>query len=677
MSNSRKTFIAVLLLMALAVATIFGQQSQGFDQANLDKNTAACTDFYQYANGGWLAANPIPGAYSSWGVANLLDEKNRDVTHDILEAAAKNTNAAKGSSEQKVGDYYASCMDEAKIEAEGMKPIAPAFEMISEIKDVAGLQNIIAHFHSVGLPVLFNSGSTQDFKNSADVTFEVYQGGLGLPDRDYYIKTDDRSKGIRDAYVAHMAKMFQLLGDDADKSAAEAQTVISIETKLAEASMTRVEMREPEHIYHRMTVAQVKELAPAYDWTGYMQKIGVTQKTDINVATPDFFKGLNSMLSSVPLDDWKTYLRWHLINNTAAALSSAFVDEDFNFKGKTLQGQKENLPRWKRCAAGTDRVMGEAVGEVWVKKAFPPAAKARALDMVHNLEAALKSDLSTLSWMSPETRQQAIKKLDAFLNKIGYPDKWRDYSSMKIDRGSYVMNRVQAGAFEKRRDLAKIGQPVDRMEWGMSPPTVNAYYNPQINEIVFPAGILQPPFFDANADDAYNYGGMGSVIGHEMTHGFDDQGAQFDSIGNLKDWWTEADLKNFKERSQCVIDQFSSFEIEKGLNENGKLVVGESIADLGGLVVAYAAYQKAMEGKPRKVIDGFTPEQRFFLGYARGWATNTRPELARMLATVDPHPLPKFRVNGPLSNMPQFAQAFSCKAGDAMVRPDKDRCQIW
>jgi putative endopeptidase len=677
MSNSRKTFIAVLLLMALAVATIFGQQSQGFDQASLDKNTAACTDFYQYANGGWLAANPIPGAYSSWGVANILDEKNRDVTHDILEAAAKNTNAAKGSSEQKVGDYYASCMDEAKIEAEGVKPIAPAFEMISEIKDVAGLQNLIAHFHSMGLNVLFNSGSTQDFKNSAEVTFEVFQGGLGLPDRDYYIKADDRSKGIRDAYVAHMAKMFQLLGDDATKSAAEAQTVMSMETKLAEASMTRVEMREPEHIYHRMTLAQVKELSPAYDWTAYMQNIGVTQKTDVNVATPDFFKALNSMLTSVPLDDWKTYLRWHLINNTAAALSSAFVDEDFNFKGKTLQGQKENLPRWKRCAAGTDRVMGEAVGEVWVKKAFPPSAKARALDMVRNLEAALKSDLSTLSWMSPETRQQATKKLEAFLNKIGYPDKWRDYSSMKIDRGPYVLNRAQAAAFEKRRDLAKIGQPVDRMEWGMSPPTVNAYYNPQINEIVFPAGILQPPYFDANADDAYNYGGMGSVIGHEMTHGFDDQGAQFDSIGNLKNWWTEADLKNFKERSQCVIDQFSSFEIEKGLNENGKLVVGESIADLGGLVVAYAAYQKAMEGKPRKVIDGFTPEQRFFLGYARGWATNTRPELARMLATVDPHPLPKFRVNGPLSNMPQFAQAFSCKAGDAMVRPEKDRCQIW
>ena len=401
------------------------------------------------------------------------------------------------------------------------------------------------------------------------------------------------------------------------------------------------------------------------------------QKADVNVATPEFFKAVNQQLTSTSFGDWQTYLRWHLLNSNAAALSSSFVDEDFNFKGKTLQGSKENLPRWKRCAAGTDRVLGEALGEVYVKKAFPPAAKSRALEMVRNLEAALKSDITTLSWMGDATRKQAIVKLDAFLNKIGYPDKWRDYSALQVDRGSYVNNRSRANAFEKRRDLNKIGKPVDRMEWGMSPPTVNAYYNPQINEIVFPAGILQPPFFDAEADDAFNYGGMGSVIGHEMTHGFDDQGRQFDSTGNLANWWTDDDLKAFKERAKCVIDQFSSFEVEKGLNENGNLVVGESIADLGGLVVAYAAFQKAMEGQPRVDIGGFSPEQRFFLGYARGWATNTRPELARLLVNVDPHPLPKFRVNGPLSNMPQFAQAFACKAGDAMVRADKDRCQIW
>ncbi|HSB27040.1 MAG TPA: M13 family metallopeptidase [Pyrinomonadaceae bacterium] len=677
MSNSRRSLIAIVLLMAVAVATIFGQTGHGFDLASLDKNTSACTDFYQYANGGWLAANPIPAAYSSWGVGEVLEEKNRDVLHEILDAAAANTKAPKGSSDQKVGDYYASCMDEAKIEKDGITPLTPAFNLIAAIKDVGALQEVIAHFHSMGLNVLFNSDSTQDFKNSAEVTFEVYQGGLGLPDRDYYTKTDDDSRKTRDAYVKHVVKMFELLGDEPTKAASEAQTVMAIETKLAEASLTRVEMRDPQRIYHRMTLAQVKELAPAFDWVAYMQKLGVPAKGDVNVATPDFFKAINPMLSSVSIADWQTYLRWQLINNTAPALSSAFVDEDFAFKGGILQGSKENLPRWKRCAAGTDRVMGEALGEVWVKKAFPPSAKARALDMVRNLEAALKDDIGTLSWMSAATRKQAIAKLEAFLNKIGYPDKWRDYSSLEIDRGPYVLNRARAIAFEKRRDLNKIGKPVDRTEWGMSPPTVNAYYNPQINEIVFPAGILQPPFFDAEADDAYNYGGMGSVIGHEMTHGFDDQGSQFDATGNLANWWTADDLKNFKSRAECVINQFNGFTVEPGLNMNGKLVVGESIADLGGLVIAYAAFQKATAGKPKKVIDGFTPEQRFFLGYARGWATNIRPELARLITKTNPHPLPKFRVNGPLSNMPEFASAFSCKAGDAMVRAEKDRCQIW
>ncbi len=677
MTHSRKAFIAVLILAALMVATIFGQTKHGYDLASLDTNTPACTDFYQYANGGWLKANPIPAAYSSWGVANVLDEKNRDVLHDILEASAKNKNAPKGSSEQKVGDYYATCMDEAKIEAEGVKPLAPEFDRIAKIKDQASLQDVIGHFHSMGLHVLFNSDSTQDFKNSAEVTFEVYQGGLGLPDRDYYLKTDEKSKATRDEYVKHVAKMFELLGDDAAKSAAEAQTVLAIETKLAESSLTRVEMRDPEKLYHRMKSAEVISTYPNFDWNAYMKKLGVNTAGDINVATPEFFKTVNTQLTTVPITDWQTYLRWHLINNTAPALSSAFVNEDFNFKGKVLQGSKENLPRWKRCVAGTDRVMGEALGEVYVKKAFPPSAKARALEMVKNLELALRDDINQLPWMSEATRKQAITKLGAFLNKIGYPDKWRDYSSLEIDRGPYVLNRARAGAFEKRRDLSKIGKPVNKTEWLMSPPTVNAYYNPQINEIVFPAGILQPPFFDAEADDAYNYGGMGSVIGHEMTHGFDDQGSQFDATGNLSNWWTESDLKNFKERAECIVNQFNGFEVEKGLNMNGKLVVGESIADLGGLVIAYAAYQKSQEGKPKKTIDGFTPEQRFFLGYARGWATNMRPEVMRLITNTDPHPLPKFRVNGPLSNMPQFAAAFQCKAGDAMVRPEKDRCEIW
>ena len=677
MRKSWESLTATFVLLAFSLGTVFGQTGHGYDRASLDPNTAACTDFYQYANGGWMAANPIPPAYSSWGVANLLDEHNRELLHEILEAAAKNTKAVKGSSEQKVGDYYATCMDEAAIETAGLNPLASEFARIGKIKDQKTLLDEIIHLHSTGINILFVSGSTQDFKNSAEVTAEVDQGGLGLPDRDYYLKTDVKSTTIRGQYGTHVAKMFELIGDDAAKSAAEARTVMGLETKLAEASMTRVERREPANVYHRMTVAQLHDLAGGFDWPTYFQKMGVPPKTDVNVATPEFFKALNQQLTSVPMADWQTYLRWHLINNAATALPAKFVDEDFNFKGKTLQGSKENLPRWKRCVAGTDRVLGEALGEVYVKKAFPPAAKARALQMVRNLEAALKTDITTLSWMSDPTRKQAIVKLDAFLNKIGYPDKWRDYSTLQVDRSSYIANRFRAGAFGKRRDLNKIGKPVDKTEWGMSPPTVNAYYNPQINEIVFPAGILQPPFFDAEADDAFNYGGMGSVIGHEMTHGFDDEGSQFDSTGNLANWWTDADKKEFTGRAQCVIDQFNSFEVEKGLNENGKLVAGESIADLGGLVVAYAAFQKATEGKPRVTIDGFTPDQRFFLGYARGWATNMRPELQRLLVNLDPHPLAKFRVNGPLANMTQFAAAFQCKASDAMVRDDAKRCVIW
>ena len=671
-----KAIVSLLLVAAFSITAIVGQTAH-FDVAGMDTQTSACADFYQYANGGWLTANPIPAAYPAWGVANVLDEKNREVLHQILEAAAKNGSVKKGTNEQKVGDYYSTCMDDAKIEAEGIKPIQSELDLIAKISNQAALQREFAHLHSTGLNAGFFSGSTQDTKNSAEVIAGIFQGGLGLPDRDYYIKTDDKSKSTRDEYVKHVAKMFELMGDDAAKSANEAQTILAIETKLAEASKTRVERRDPEKNYHRMTLAQLKDVAPNFDWPNYFQTIGLAQKADVNVAQPEFFKAFDALLTSTPISDWQTYLRWNLINTAAAGLSTRFVDEDFHFKGMVLQGAKENLPRWKRCVAGTDRALGEALGAVYVQKAFPPAAKARALEMVRNLEAALKSDITTLKWMSDATRQKAIVKLDAFLNKIGYPDRWRDYSSLSIDRSSYVANRFRVGVFNERRDWAKVGKPVDRMEWGMTPPTVNAYYNPQINEIVFPAGILQPPYFDATADDALNYGSMGSVIGHEMTHGFDDQGRQYDSTGNLANWWSDDDLKAFKERAGCIVNQFNNFEVEKGLNENGSLVQGESIADLGGLVVAYVAFQKVMEGKPRTNVDGFTPEQRFFLGYARGWANNIRPEFARLLVNIDPHPLAKFRVNGPLSNMPLFAAAFQCKEGDPMVRPEKDRCVIW
>jgi putative endopeptidase len=672
-----KSFIACALLVSIAVVT-FGQAAGSFDLANLDNSAPACKDFYQYATGGWLARNPIPAAFPTWGVDSALEDQNRDILRTILDAAVKNTSAIKGSSEQKVGDFYASCMSEDKIEAAGIAPLGPEFARIDKIKDQRALQAEIAHLHSVGINALFLVGSTQDAKNSAEVIAEVWQGGLGLPEGEYYFKTDDKSKDIRDAYVKHVAKMFALMGDDTAKATAAAQTIMNFEMKLAEAWMPRVERRDPQKVYNRRTLAQLQTLAPNLDWAAYLKNVGIAQRTDLNLGQPKFVERVNQQMSATPLADWKTYLRWRLINGTAATLSKAFVDEDFDFKGRVLTGTTELLPRWKRCVNAADNEMGEALGEVYVKQAFPPAAKRRALEMVANLVAALRGDITTLSWMSDPTRKQAITKLEAFIRKIGYPDKWRDYSALAIDRGAYVTNVLNADSFETRRQLRKIGQPVDKTEWGMTPPTVNAYYNPAINEIVFPAGIMQPPFFSVGFDDAINYGAMGAVIGHEMTHGFDDQGRQYDASGNLSNWWTDEDMARFKERAECIVKQFDGFEVEPGLFENGKLVQGESIADLGGLVIAYAAFQKSMEGKPRPAnIDGFTPEQRFFMGYAFSWATNVRPEFARLMVATNPHPLPKFRVNGPLANFPAFAEAFQCKAGDAMVRAQSDRCQIW
>ncbi len=650
----------------------------GFDVSNMDKSVSACTNFFQYANGGWVGKNEIPAAYPSWGRFNELADKNLEQLHQILENSAKNSAALKGSNEQKIGDYYASCMDEGAIETAALKPLQPELTRISSIKDQPSFQDEIARLQGRGVGVLFRFSSVQDFKQSTQVIGQLSQGGLGLPDRDYYIKDDDKSKEIREKYVTHIARILELGDDDAATAQANAKTVMSIETQLAKASMNRVERRNPENVYHKTTLAQLKELAPSFNWDSYFRGIGLRSSGDINVAQPNFVKELNRQITAIPINDWKTYLRWHLLNSSAPALSKKFVEEEFDFSGRTLTGTKEILPRWKRCVSATDRALGEALGQVYVEKHFPPQAKVRALTMVQNLIAALRDDLTTLSWMSDTTRKRATAKLEAFAKKIGYPDKWRDYSGLKVDRGPYLDNVARARMFEFDRELGKIAKPVDRTEWGMTPPTVNAYYNPSMNEIVFPAGILQPPFYDPEADDAVNYGGMGAVIGHEMTHGFDDSGAKFDGEGNLANWWTDEDLKNFKSRAQCVIDQFSGFEVQPGLNQNGNLVVGESIADLGGLTIAYAALKKSMEGKPRPAdIDGFTPEQRFFLGWAQVWAQKLRPEYERLLVNVDSHPVGRFRVIGPLSNMPAFAQAYQCKAGDPMVRPDEKRCQIW
>jgi putative endopeptidase len=648
----------------------------GFDFANLDRGASACQDFNRFANGGWMDKNPVPAAYSRWGRFEMLDEQNINVLHTILDDLLAKKKSA-NSNEEKIASFYGSCLDEQKIEAEGLAPLATELQLIDQISDVLGLEDEIARLHAHRIPAVFGFGAAQDYKDSTQIIAQVGQGGLGLPDRDYYTNDDAKSKATREEYVKHVARTFQLMGDAPDRAAAESQTVLNLETRLAEKSLTRVQRRNPETQYHPMTKIMLTEMAPDFDWGRYFRGIGLPEIGKVNVGQPDFFKAADKLLINTAIADWKTYLRWHLVNAASNTLSAKFVQESFDFNGKYLQGTTEMLPRWKRCVASTDRALGEALGQLYVSKTFTPQAKERARVMVANLVAALKEDLTTLSWMSDETRKKAIGKLEAYVRKIGYPDKWRDYEALQV-HGGYYNNAVSAGEFDFKRNLGKIGKPVDRTEWGMSPPTVNAYYNPQFNEIVFPAGILQPPFYDPKADDAFNYGGIGAVIGHEMTHGFDDSGARFDANGNLVMWWTPDDYKKFTDRTNCVVQQFDSYEVEPGLHQKGALVVGESVADLGGLTVAYAAYQKSLQGKPRpQNINGFTPEQRFFLGWAQVWAQNIRPEAARLRTATDPHPLGRFRVNGPLSNMPAFASAFACNEGDAMVRPPDKRCQIW
>jgi len=654
------------------------QQDHGFDLSNLDRSVSPCDNFFQFADGGWVKDHPIPSEYSRWGTFIILRNHNEDVLHEILEEASKDKNATPGSNWQKVGDYYASCMDEGEIESAGLKPLEPEFKKIAEIKDTATLEAEVARLQRAGVDAVFGFGSEPDFKNSSQVIAAAGQGGLGLPERDYYTRDGENDKKLRDAYVEHVTNMFKLLGDDESKAAAEARTVLSIETTLAKASMGRVDLRDPYKVYHKMAVASLHELTPKLSWQEFFQEIGAPPISEIDINQPDFFKEVNAALTAVPLEDWKTYLRWQLVHSVAEALPAKFVEENFDFYHRTLEGQKEMLARWRRCVEATDHQLGEALGQIYVQRVFPPEAKARALEMVKNLMGALRDDLSTLEWMGPATREQALKKLAAIQLKIGYPDKWRDYSGFRVDRGPYVENVQRGNDFQTSFDLSKIGKPTDRKLWGMTPPTVNAYYSALHNEIVFPAGILQPPFYDPNRDDAMNYGAIGAVIGHELTHGFDDQGAKFDADGNLKNWWTDEDLKNFQARGECIVKQFDAFNVEPGLNENGKLVEGESIADLGGLTISYRALQKTLEGKPAPApVDGFTASQRFFLGWAQVWAGSTRPERMRVQVNTDPHPLERFRVNGPLSNIEAFAKAFSCGANSPMIRPEAQRCRIW
>lgn len=666
--------VAAFLIFSGNTAKAAGDSSWGYSLSNMDKSCKPCDDFYQFAMGGWMKNNPIPPEYPSWGTFLELRDKNLTAMRTILDVSTKSS-AAAGSNERKIGDFYSSCMDTTAIDAASLKPISSELDAIYALQDRKGLDQEIARFHRASIPAVFEFSSSPDYKDSEHMIAEADQGGLGMPDRDYYTRDDAHSKELREAYVKHVAKMLELSGDASDKATAEANTVMNIETALAKASRTKVELRDPEKNYNKLSMTQMQELTPGWSWESYIQRVGAPSLQAANIGQPEFFKEMNRVLDSTPIADWKVYLKWHLLHADATALSDNFVQENFNFYGKTLSGTKEIQPRWKRCVQATNQYLGEALGEVYVSKYFPPEAKAHAKEMVNNLLTALRSDIPTLSWMGPETKQQALAKLQAFTVKIGYPDKWRDYSKYSVQHDAYLAN-VRAGReFDVARELGKIGKPVDRGEWGMTPPTVNAYYNPTYNEIVFPAGILQPPFYDPKADDAVNYGGMGAVIGHEISHGFDDEGSRFDGKGNLRDWWTKDDRKNFDERGECIVKQFDGFEVEPGLHQNGKLVLGESIGDLGGLAISYAAYEKSIEGHRPKDLDGFTPEQRFFLGWAQVWGANMRPEYARLQTNTNEHPLPKFRANGPASNMEAFAKAFGCKKGDAMVR--ENFCKIW
>jgi putative endopeptidase len=659
------------------------------DPKNMDTSVKPGQNFYEYANGTWLKNNPVPPEYSRWGSFNELVEKNNDALHKIAEKADQLSAKEKGESKiekaanadvQKVGDFYASGMNESEIDQAGAKPLQDEMKQIDAMNSRDDLIKEIGHLHSIGVNAFFGFTSGQDDKDSNMVIAQAYQGGLGLPDRDYYTKTDDASKKLRDEYVQHLTKVFGLLGDSQEKAAANAKTVMNLETSLAKPARTRVELRDPQKNYNKMTADELQKLMPDFKWAEYFKSLDVVAPESINVGQPDFFKAADQVFKTVSLDDWKIYLRWHLIRDVAPALSKNFVDANFNFYQKTLTGAQKIKPRWKRVVSATDDELGEALGKLYVADNFPPDAKKRALEMVNNLKEALADRIKTVEWMDGATKKQALKKLDAFTVKIGYPDKWRDYSLLKIDRGPYVMNVIRGDKFEVARELKKVGKPVDRSEWGMTPPTVNAYYNPNMNEIVFPAGILQPPFFNPNADDAVNYGGMGAVIGHEMTHGFDDQGRQYDAEGNLRDWWSKESAAKFAARAKEVVAQYSAIEPLPGLHINGKLTQGENIADIGGLKIAYAAFQKALAKHPEeanKKIDGFTPDQRFFLAWAQIWRNNQRDEDLKLRLNTDPHSPGQFRCNVPLSNMPEFAKAFNLLANSPMVRPPDKRANIW
>ena len=645
------------------------------DVAAMDRSADPCVDFYTYSCGGWQKKNPIPPDQTSWSVYGKLYQDNLQYLKGLLEQAA----AAKDRDPvtQKIGDFYASCMNETLVEQLGAKPMQPDLAAVQNLKDRKQLAAVIARPQMQGVSVLFNFGPQQDPDDSDRMIVDIRQGGLGLPDRDYYLKDDAKSKETRERYLQHVQKMFELLGDSPEVASKNATTVMRMETSLAKASLTRVERRDPYKLKHKMTVPDLYKVAPDFDWNAFFSASSVPKFEILNVSWPDFFRDVDSQVKSASLEDWQTYIRWHVAHSRAPFLSSAFVNANFEFYRKYLRGATELQPRWKRCVQYVDDDLGEALGQVYVRKTFGPELKTSTVEMTRQIEDAMAVRIQQLEWMSPTTKQQAIGKLKAVRNKVGYPDKWRDYSSVTISPTDFYGNDVRATEFETKRQIDKIGQPVDRTEWGMSPPTVNAYYDAQMNDINFPAGVLQPPLYDPKMDAAPNYGNTGSTIGHELTHAFDDEGRQFDAKGNLKDWWTKQDADQFMKHANCVVDQYGTYVVVDDIKINSKLTEGEDVADLGGTILAYVAWRDATKGTVLTSQDALTPDQRFFVGFAQWACENQRPENQRVNAMTDPHSPGKYRINGVVVNMPEFGTAFGCKAGQPMVKPDDKVCRVW
>ena len=673
----RRFGVAALLALAPAAFAADAPALRGVEAGDLDRSVAPCTDFYEFANGAWRAANPIPPSMVRWSRRWAAGEAAKDQLNAILDQVSASTTWPKGSVEQLIGDHYASCMDEARVEALGLEPIRPLLAEIDGLKDIAGVQKVIGRLHELAIPVPFGLTASPDNHQPTQVIADVLASGLGLPDRDYYVKTEPRFQEAREKYRLHVAHVVELGGASRAASRQAADAVFAMEKQLAVASLDNVALRDPKATDHKTTFVELTNLAPDFDWPGYFAAAKLP-RSPLNVQQPGFMKAMDRLFLETPLASWKAYLKWHLLRSASPYLSSAFVKETFAFEEEYLGGAKEMKPRWKRCAESTDTLLGEALGRKYVEKHFPPAAKARMQELVKNLLLAMGDTIRGLEWMSPETKARALEKLATFNPKIGYPDKWKDYSRVRIGRDTLWANVTAGRVWNVEDDLAQIGKPVDRGRWGMTPPTSNAYYNPLLNEIVFPAGILQPPAFGVDATDAMNYGAIGVVIGHEISHGFDDQGAQYDAQGRLRNWWTPADLAKFQQRGQCVVDQFEGYEIEPGIHHNGKLVLGESIGDLAGARIAYRAYLKSLEGKPpAPTIDGFTPEQQFFVAWGQFRGDAIRPETQRLMVQGDPHPTGKYRVIGPLSNLTEFQKAFDCAADAPMVRPPEKRCEVW